>query len=153
MKISNIARFAVVAAVASTIGLVSPGAASASDGAVNWKSKELGQCLSWNSDGSTTTAKCGSAYKWNDIEISPGVWEEAAFKGGSWCLDYGSDYSSAIKHCNANSGNARQQWRELKYAKGWMLKNVYSGECLAALTIQKVRTVPCNKNDSAQYWV
>lgn len=71
MKILNIARFAVVAAVASAIGLVSPGAASASDGGVNWKSKELGQCLSWNSDGSTTTAKCGSGYKWNDIEISP----------------------------------------------------------------------------------
>ncbi|WP_171166381.1 hypothetical protein [Streptomyces sp. I05A-00742] len=144
------ARLAVTAAAVASVGIATATPASA-NGGVNWVAKQLGTCLSWDSDNYATTEKCTDAYNWDEARLRNGSYELTAFKNGSWCLDgNGVGRRAYLGRCAFNHDNPYQQWYETKTSRGWVLKNAATGECLGALTRYNVRAISCG--DSATYW-
>ncbi|WP_374206286.1 RICIN domain-containing protein [Streptomyces roseoverticillatus] len=88
---------------------------------------------------------------WIDSQVGAnGNWVETLRNAPGWCLDSNARGSVYVGRCE---GNGYQQWSEEKWKRGWVLRNVATGRCLARdSNIFRVQTLPCDEGNSGQYW-
>ncbi len=143
-------HFALAAVALPAIGLAAAGPAAA-DGAVDWKSKKAGKCLTY--DGHTMNAKLGACGKknWYDVIQQGGSYAEMERgSSGTRCLTANAGGRVYSNNCAA-SRNKNQRWYEQKKSGGWVLKNVGTGKCLA-VDGGAVRALTCKADNKSQLW-
>ncbi|WP_159400503.1 hypothetical protein [Streptomyces sp. XY431] len=147
---NRIARFSIVAAMASALVLSASGVASA-EGNVYWKNVRWNGLRLGNSGGNVFLINATAS--WNETKNSDGSFNLASKLDGQ-CLTSFSNQHVYTEPCNPgmDQTNGWQRWWEIKTDTGWKLQSWQTGFILDAAEPGNVYANPIDWGNSNQRW-